>query len=660
MKLSVVIVNYNVRFFLSQCLASVQKASEGLEVEVFVVDNNSTDGSFAMLRDSFPWIKLIVNHENVGFSKANNQAIREAKGEYILLLNPDTIVQEDTFRKVIDFMDSHPKAGGLGVRMIDGGGKFLPESKRGFPTPSASFYKIFGLTRLFPRSSVFARYYLGHLPEDSVNRIDVLAGAFMLLRKETLVKTGLLDETFFMYGEDIDLSYRIQQAGYENYYFPETTIIHYKGESTRKGSINYVRMFYKAMLIFVRKHYMTSGAKLFSLLIRLAIFFRAFLSLLKRGAQLIWRPLVDAVLMLAGFAIIIPFWEKAAHEPGYYPPDLLRIVVPVYVLMFVGTLIVSGAYNRNWRIRDFIRSWFTASLVLLVAYSLMSETLRFSRAIMLLGAGWALLAQLPVRLLMARVGWINYPVGTEKSRQIISVGTHKQNRKVKELLIQPGNRNNWLGEVVLSEDEETGETLGTLTQIGEIVRINQVDEVVYCAEDVPAGEMIRSMMLVSSKSVRFRIFNSEGSFFIASHSAGNTGDLLLFNINAISLPENRRRKRILDLAVSIIVFLLSPFLVLFMRSRITYFSNIFSVLKGDKTWVGYSEEENHTSIELPGLPPAVLSCTETSIVLKNLADVKKINTLYAKDYRVWNDLEIILRNISKLGNTKSYGTIPEK
>ncbi|GET30935.1 glycosyltransferase [Prolixibacter sp. SD074] len=660
MKLSVVIVNYNVRFFLSQCLASVQKASEGLEVEVFVVDNNSTDGSYAMLRDSFPWINLIANHENVGFSKANNQAIRKVKGEYILLLNPDTIVQEDTFSKVIAFMDGHPKAGGLGVRMIDGGGNFLPESKRGFPTPLASFYKIFGFTRLFPRSRVFSRYYLGHLPEDETNRIDVLAGAFMLLRKETLEQTGLLDETFFMYGEDIDLSYRIQHAGYENYYFPETTIIHYKGESTRKGSFNYVRLFYKAMLIFVRKHYLTSGARLFSLLVRLAIFFRAFLSLLKRGLAWLWKPLVDALLMFAGFSWLVPVWGKIAHGPGYYPEDLLQTVIPFYVLLFVFALALSGAYHRRWRVHGFFRSWFTAVLVLLVAYSLMSENMRFSRAIILMGAGWGLLTLLSARLLMAKLGWMNYPAGKEKSRRIVSVGSRNQNQKVREILVQQGTRSQWLGSVVLNEEDETGDTLGTLAQLPEIVRINGVDEVVYCAEDVPTGEMIRSMARVSSQSIRFRIYNSREGFFIASHSANDAGDLILFDINAISLPENRRRKRTLDVSISALGFILSPFLFPFIKSKKNYLSNIFNVLKGNRTWVGYSAEEAETDIELPVLLPGVLSCADRTTELKDLGDVKKINTLYAKDYRIWNDLEIIRRNISKLGNTTSDDTIPEE
>jgi len=238
MKLSVIIVNYNVKYFLEQALLSVRKASRGLPVEVYVVDNNSVDDSVQMVEEKFPEVHLIQNKHNPGFSIANNQAIRLSKGEYVLLLNPDTVVEEDTFEKCISFMDAHPEAGGLGVRMIDGSGAFLPESKRGFPSPWVAFCKTVGLSRLFPKSRLFNHYHLGYLDEMETNEVEVLAGAFMLLRRTTLDKVGLLDEAFFMYGEDIDLSYRIIQGGYKNYYLPETSIIHYKGESTKKGSLN--------------------------------------------------------------------------------------------------------------------------------------------------------------------------------------------------------------------------------------------------------------------------------------------------------------------------------------------------------------------------------------------------------------------------------------
>ena len=254
MKLSIVIVNYNVRYYLEQCLLSVEKALCGVCGEVFVVDNNSTDDSMPYLKGKFPWVRYIENQENVGFSKANNQALREARGEYVLLLNPDTFLGESTLRECIDFMDKNPQAGMCGVGMLKVDGSFAPESRRGIPTPFVAFCKMSGLGTLFPKSRLFGRYYMQYLNKQSINPIEIVSGAFMFVRKEAIDKVGLFDETFFMYGEDIDLSYRVLQAGYQNYYLP-TYILHYKGESTKKDSLRYVNAFHKAMIIFFKKHY---------------------------------------------------------------------------------------------------------------------------------------------------------------------------------------------------------------------------------------------------------------------------------------------------------------------------------------------------------------------------------------------------------------------
>jgi len=264
LELSIIIVNYNVKHFLEQCLKSVYKALNGIEAEIIVVDNNSVDGSLNLIREKFNEVILVSNKKNSGFSVANNQGIKMAKGNNILLLNPDTIVQEDTFIKCLEFLDNHKDAGALGVKMYDGNGRFLPESKRGLPTPIVAFYKIFGLAYLFPQSKVFGNYHLGFLSKNKDHKVDILSGAFMMIKKEVLEKVGLLDEAFFMYGEDIDLSYRIKKAGYETSYFSQTNIIHYKGESTKKSSINYVFVFYRAMVIFAEKHFSKQNVKTFS------------------------------------------------------------------------------------------------------------------------------------------------------------------------------------------------------------------------------------------------------------------------------------------------------------------------------------------------------------------------------------------------------------
>jgi len=265
---------------LEQCLLSVIKALKNIDGEIIVIDNNSGDNSFSFFQNRFPEVNFIWNDMNTGFARANNQGLKIAKGEIILFLNPDTIVPEDCFEKCIEFIDKNNCA--LGIKMLDGAGNFLKESKRAFPSPLTSFYKLAGFSRLFQHSKTFAKYHLGNLSENENHEVDVLAGAFMMIPKNILDKTGGFDEDFFMYGEDIDLSFRIQKAGFTNYYFAGSSIIHFKGESTKKGSLNYVKMFYKAMSVFVKKHYGGTRSGLFSFFINAAIFFRASFSAVLR------------------------------------------------------------------------------------------------------------------------------------------------------------------------------------------------------------------------------------------------------------------------------------------------------------------------------------------------------------------------------------------
>jgi GT2 family glycosyltransferase len=274
LQLSIIIVNYNVKYFAEQCLYTVLKACKNIEAEVIFIDNNSTDGSKDFFDNKFPNVYFIWNEKNVGFSAANNLALDKATGKYILFLNPDTIVPEDCFEKCLAFFATKKNAGALGVRMIDGTGRFLKESKRGFPGLATSFFKLTGLAAIFPNSKTVARYYLGNLPEHKNHVVEVLAGAFMMVEKKNLEITGAFDENFFMYGEDIDLSFRIQKAGYKNYYFSETTIIHFKGESTTKGSFHYIKMFYGAMHLFVKKHYSKVPALLYNVFITVAMFLK--------------------------------------------------------------------------------------------------------------------------------------------------------------------------------------------------------------------------------------------------------------------------------------------------------------------------------------------------------------------------------------------------
>lgn len=284
LKLSVIIVNYNVKYYLDQCIRSVLRAFEEMNTpaEIIVVDNHSADGSVDYLEQRypqklFPMVRFVRSAHNLGFARANNIAIRQSRGEYVLLLNPDTIVGEDALKASVDFMDVHEDAGAVGVRMLGAQGRRAMESRRGLPTPMVSFFKMLGFCNRWPHHRLFGKYYMGYLPWDEPSQIEVVSGAYCMLRRKALDEVGLLDEDFFMYGEDIDLSYRVLKGGYHNYYLP-VDILHYKGESTQKSSFRYVHVFYEAMLIFFRKHY--SGMTfLLSLPIKTAIYAKALMAL---------------------------------------------------------------------------------------------------------------------------------------------------------------------------------------------------------------------------------------------------------------------------------------------------------------------------------------------------------------------------------------------
>ncbi len=643
MKLSVIIVNYNVKHFLEQCLHSVYKAANGIETEIFVVDNNSVDGSSQLIREKFPDLYFIENKENLGFSRANNQAIRKASGKYILLLNPDTVVEEDTFSKVTGFMEAHPEAGGLGVKMIDGKGAFLPESKRGLPTPWVAFYKMFGLSRLFPKSRKFGKYHLSYLSENDIHEIEVLAGAFMLIRKETLDKVGLLDETFFMYGEDIDLSYRITKGGYKNYYFPETTIIHYKGESTKKGSLNYVKVFYSAMIIFARKHFSGGKAGLFAFIIHLAIWFRALISVFKRISDKILLPFIDALLIFSGFLFLTPLWENIRFAPGHFPKEFLQLVVPVYIVIWLSGILFSGGYKKPVNLYKVARGLLWGTISILLVYSLVGEHLRFSRVLILLGSVWSVMALLVLRIIFHFMKIKDFRLDVKKLKRVAIVGHTAEASRVKKILDDSQMQTELAGFIALDNSDKGHYYIGQIEQLAEIIRINRVNEIIFCAENFSSAQIIRAMLDLTQLDIEYKIAPPESISIIGSNSIHTAGDLYVVNINAISKPVNKRKKRIFDFWVALSILLLIPFVIWFFRNKSLFINAIFNVLAGRKTWIGYIPKQN-TTINLPELKTGILHPGDLFPEL-SLDDekMKRLNMLYAKDYSFSTDVEILFK-----------------
>jgi len=650
LELSVIIVNYNVKYFLEQCLHSVYSALKGIDAEVFVVDNNSVDGSVALVKQKFPQVNLIENANNTGFSVANNQAIKVAKGKYILLLNPDTIVQEDTFLKVLKHMNENPNIGGLGIKMLDGKGNFLPESKRGLPTPAVAFYKIFGLAKLLPQSKTFGKYHLTFLDKDKTHEVDILSGAFMLLRKEVLDKIGLLDETFFMYGEDVDLSYRITQAGYKNCYFAESSIIHYKGESTKKSSVNYVVVFYKAMAIFAQKHFNNKGAGTFIFLIYFAIYLRAFAAIISRIIKQLFFPAIDFACILFSLYILKNVYESNFKlYPNFYSTNIINIAFPVYTGIWMFFAYLSGGYDYPLKLKRIIRGVLTGAAFILIVYSLLPEYYRFSRALILLGTASTCLIYLGLRAIyhVAGLKQFNLNRGVEEKR-IAIIGDEEEFKRVNDLLKQTTLKTGFIGFV---SNEANGiknqNYIGNFNQIDEILGIHQINEVIFCAKNISSQNIISKMLSLVAKNIEFKIAPPESLSIIGSNSIDTAGELYVIDLNNIAKPENKRKKRLLDLTISGVLFLLFPLVMIFQKKPIGFIINTIKVAFGINTWVGYGKTIRR---DLPAIKPSILTPAN---VFQSPISNDKFNVLllnYSKEYKAENDVKIILKSFRNLGN----------
>lgn len=639
MKLSVIIVNYNVEHFLEQCLYSVKKALQNIPSEIWVVDNNSVDGSVNMLRDKFPDVKVIENKENRGFSAANNQALEAVSGEYVLLLNPDTIVEEECFEKTIRFMDNHPEAGALGVKMMDGAGNFLPESKRGLPTPAVAFYKIFGLAELFPKSKKFGKYHLTYLSQDEVHEVEVLSGAFMFIRKPALAKTGFLDESFFMYGEDIDLSYRLTKAGYINYYFPETRIIHYKGESTRKSTVNYVFLFYNAMRIFARKHYSKNNARLFSAMINMAIVFRASLAIIYRFIRKIMFPVADFCIIYTGYYIISLFYADIKFSSSsYYSMHFFVLVLPAYILLWIFCILLAGGYDKPVNNRRTLAGAFWGTVLILILYALLPEKYRFSRALILIGACWVMVALTLFRQLLRLFNSKEF--GKPPIRLLI-IGRDEECNRVHNLLTHAK---------VAPEEVHYVETQSTGNEPSwaELITVYNINQVIFCAKDLPMHVIMDAMSSIRRGDVEFKIAPPESWAVIGSSSIHTPGQLYVVDVHAIITTPNKRNKRLLDFSLAMLLLLLSPFVSWFERKPAGFFMHIFQVMIGKKSWVGYAG--NGKEGKLPAIKAGVLSPMVLTVPSSDSGVIYDVNSAYARDYNIMTDIRIIFKGFRNLGN----------
>jgi GT2 family glycosyltransferase len=653
LKLSIVIVNYNVKYFLEQALYSVKKACKGIDAEIIVVDNHSVDGSCEMVKHKFAnQVILIENKENVGFSKANNQAIRIAKGEFILLLNPDTVVEEACFSKTIAFMEQTPNAGCVGVKMIDGSGKFLPESKRGLPTPNVAFYKIFGLAALFPKSKRFGKYHLGFLDKNKTHQVDVLAGAFMMLRKTVLDKIGLLDEDYFMYGEDIDLSYRVTKAGYFNYYFPETTIIHYKGESTKKTSVNFVFTFYRAMIIFAQKHYSQKHAQTFGILINFAIYLRAAASIIIRLINKLYLPLIDLLLILFSMFFISKAYSFFKFDTyTAYSLNLVLLNSTVYASLWMLGLYLAGAYNKRKTFLSVSKGVLTGSLAIAVFYAFLDDSYRFSRAIIVLGTISTIAMTYFDRFMLfwLKNGKLSFSFSNRLRTAI--VGNYHEVNRVQDLLVKSKAKTDYYGFISIDDKSVNDDQyLGNVSQLNEIVEVLKIEEIIFCSKDLAASQIIEWMGRMKQQELLFKIVPEESLFIIGSNNKNTPGDFYTIELNlSLSKAWEQQKKRLFDIFFSILVIPFIPIIGLIIKNKTQFIKNWAQVLVGEKTWVGYANADNIKL--LPSLRQGVLNPIDNlSGKSYNAITIQKLNFLYAKDYSVEKDFLILIRSLRSWGN----------
>jgi O-antigen biosynthesis protein len=646
MKVSVIIVNYNVKYFLEVCLHSVLRAGSRVSTEVIVVDNDSKDGSCAMVRDKFPQVRLVENKENTGFSKANNQGVAIAKGEYILFLNPDTVMPEHFLEQMVAYMDAHPEAGAIGPRLIDGKGQFAPDGKKSFPSLSVAIFKTTGINKLFSKSPYFNKYYAVHIGERETAEVDVLSGCCMMVRHSVIKEVGgAFDEDYFMYCEDVDLSYRIQKGGYKNIYYPEVDLIHYKGESTKKATLSYVRIFNEALATFVKKHYSKQNAAMFIMFINIGIVLRAILGTVKQALKVLRMPLFDAVVLLGTLWFIEAFWVEHVKNINPIPFSSIIATFPVYILLWGVSLYINGAYDQPYKALRVIRGMVIGTIVILAYYGLLQPGLRYSRAIIVFSGFVGTVLMLGLHELLYRLGIFKFIPYDTLPRKAVIVADLAGYQQTSATLQRVHYAPDVLGRVDTGHHKQ--QALAGMEQMKELAYTAGVNEIIFCVNGLSYEEIFRQMERCGA-AYDYKIHLPGSHSFVGSNSSHTAGDLYTvdtrFNLSAFG---HQRNKRLIDISFSILFVLLIPVLAFVVKQPGNMIANAIQVLTGQKTWVGYSGAR---SKQLPGIKPGVLPPYNILPEFTPGEELEReLNLEYATQYSAGTDIGLMLNNLKYLG-----------
>ncbi|MCD6117271.1 glycosyltransferase [bacterium] len=689
-KLSVIIVNYNVKPFLQQALASVSRALKGMDSEIIVVDNGSGDGSVQLVQREFPDVNIIRNQENAGFAKANNQAIKIADGEVIALVNPDTLIREDTFNVCLDYLESHNDVGAVGCKILNPDGTLQLACRRSFPSPWVAFTKIVGLNAIFPKSKIFGRYNLTYLDPEIITEVEAISGSFMAVKREVIDQTGMLDERFFMYGEDLDWCYRIHKNGWKIVYLPGTEIIHYKGQSAKEAPFDSLRVFYNAMLLFVKKH-MGGGLSLIpQWILILGIWIRGSISIAAQWGKRLFVPIIDALLLSAGMIISIFIRFSAAGRAGFYV-SAYSLVIPVYSAVWLISLAITGLYRKkNYN----ISRTFTGVITGLIAntsltfffpqYAYSRQVILVSGAInLVLLSGWRILIQFLPRI--EKIPFLRNIGITLAKRRLIVVGTGAVTTDIITRLNKRIEKSGEIaGRLAVKEDDFNNAAdceipiLGTIKEIVRLVKVHKIDELIIPPGTLSYKQMLSIVGRTRDTGLDIKIIPKDLDVLIGRSVVESIDEIPFVDLEyRVFLWHNRVLKRALDLSIALIfspISLLLWFIVLilpdyklvkvifpcpggnilirelFLHDKKVYgiFRTIFSmvyVLKGKMSIVGLDNESDVLK-ETVWCRPGITSLFKVSGEEQDTQEERlRYYFYYIRNYSVLLDIEIMLKSI---------------
>lgn len=655
MELSIIIVNYNVKEFLQNLLHSIAKASQNIVSEIIVVDNASDDGSPELIKENFPNVKLIVNEKNLGFSKANNIGLKAASGDFFLLINPDTIVREDTFQKMLKFFAEFPTAGMAGCKILNPDGTLQLACRRSFPGPWTSFCKVTGLSSIFPNSKMFASYNLTYLDEDQTYEVDAISGSFMMIRKEAMKLVGGLDEQFFMYGEDLDLCYRIQKAGFKVFYVHSTQIIHYKGESTKRSSIDETKIFYDAMKLFVKKH--LSNSFLIELILTTAIRLRKFFAFLGKRKLIIMSVLFDIIFFDLSIFAADKIYSHFGHWRGF-PAFSIPIVYSVPVLLHILVAMISGVYKKDSLsvLKNYMAT--IISFFLLSSLTFFVKQYAYSRAAVIITyiillfslAFWRSILKIFFRVGISHDGFT--------SKRTLIVGTSNNAVQIaKKLRMRESDYHSVSGLIGFSYKDignkfDEFEVLGSVENIIKVIRERKINEIIFSTEELSYNQMMSIVSNCRNEPVEFKLIGNNLDFLVGKTSVSILDDMPIFEIKYnISNPVLRLFKSIFDFTLaSLVLFFIYPFIYLISKAgaeRSEFKKFVLStplIFSGKVSFVGpkFSKKEKTIYLGKKGLTG--LWYIESPQESEN----DKLDILYAKNQNIWLDLEILSKTLTKM------------